>query len=184
MTNKEKTFILTENDIMIIHQALYKGISKNNKDEYLNTAKKLNYNGNFDIITNKSLINDSDYKFKDYYILIHKISNNHYTCYCSDSEKIKTSDIQNCHIFNNYQNAVNKTKKLKQLYNYDFTVVKYRYYYKYYDTCLWSYNDDFCYYDTQCEHSFQLNNLESLSENDFVFCPFCEKNIRIYGGKK
>ena len=44
--------------------------------------------------------------------------------------------------------------------------------------CLWIYDESYCYYETDCNHSFQFSNYEETEpESEFRYCPYCGGNI-------
>ena len=43
-------------------------------------------------------------------------------------------------------------------------------------TCIWTYDDNYCYYETECgeAHMFCSGNSE---DNNYKYCPYCGKFI-------
>ena len=43
-------------------------------------------------------------------------------------------------------------------------------------TCEWKYDEEFCFYDTECDEAYQLE-VGDLDENKHNYCPFCGGKI-------
>jgi hypothetical protein len=45
------------------------------------------------------------------------------------------------------------------------------------NACLWTYDENHDYYETECEHAFCI--IEGTpKDNDMKFCPYCGKEIK------
>ena len=45
------------------------------------------------------------------------------------------------------------------------------------DVCMWHYDDDYAYYETDCGGTYEFMNLCTYQENRFEYCPFCGGRI-------
>jgi len=43
-------------------------------------------------------------------------------------------------------------------------------------TCEWEYDEEFCFYNTECDEAYQLE-IGTLEENKHNYCPFCGGRI-------
>lgn len=48
------------------------------------------------------------------------------------------------------------------------------------DVCEWKYNDSEYYFESSCEH-LHIFMSDGPKENEYRFCPYCGKKIRIVG---
>ncbi len=42
--------------------------------------------------------------------------------------------------------------------------------------CIWEFDDHYCFYETDCKHSFQFMD-DGIDENNFKYCPYCGRKI-------
>ena len=50
--------------------------------------------------------------------------------------------------------------------------------------CVWTYDEDYAYYDTHCEHTFQFSHDEPFERGNFKYCPYCGAKIVVKTGKE
>lgn len=48
------------------------------------------------------------------------------------------------------------------------------------ETCLWTEDEDAVWH-TSCGHTFEVNNMETPTENGFKFCCYCGRAIKEQG---
>lgn len=48
------------------------------------------------------------------------------------------------------------------------------------DVCEWKYNDTEYYWESSCDH-LHIFMSDGLKENEYDFCPYCGKKIKIVG---
>lgn len=49
---------------------------------------------------------------------------------------------------------------------------------KYSYNCIWTYQKDEGYYETNCEETFMFTEGVLIDQNHFMYCPYCSRKIR------
>ena len=45
------------------------------------------------------------------------------------------------------------------------------------NTCTWTYDDEYGYYETECVNAYEFTN-GRIGDNKFAYCPYCGKPIQ------